>query len=166
VAGLLLWVALRLLTGWLDNLDLHLTRVYETGIHTAGLLRLDQHIFTTLEDATHPVKIKEKTRIPPGTYDITLRTVSPMAERYRQRFGHDHEGMLWLQDVPNFDHVYIHIGNIADDSAGCILVGKTLTPGQGFIGESKNAYEELYPLIMGAIAHNERVTITIKEKFV
>lgn len=144
-------------------MNLTLDRVHESGIHTCGLLRYNGHIWTTLEDAFHAQKIPNKTRIPPGTYDITLRTVSPMASRYQERFGPDHKGMMWLQNVPNFDHVYIHIGNVVDDSSGCILVGRTMSPHQGFIGESKAAYEELWPLIISEIERNARVNITIRD---
>jgi len=141
--------------------NLKLTRIYETGIHTCGLLQYGGHIWTALEDAHHDRKIPGKTRIPAGTYDLNLRTTSPMASRYRERFGKEHAGMIWLRDVPNYDYVYIHIGNIAEDSRGCILVGRTMSPQQGFIGESKAAYEELYPLIMDGLANNARASIEI-----
>ena len=144
-------------------MNIILTRIYETGIHTCGLLQVDNRVWTALEDAPHQQKIPGKTRIPAGTYTLGVREVSPMSSRYRERFGPDHEGMLWLQDVPNFDYVYIHIGNIAEDTRGCILIGRTMTPQQGFIGESKAAYEEFWPLVQAARQSSQLVTIEVRD---
>lgn len=146
-------------------MKLKLRRLYETGIHTVGLLECGRRVFTTLEDAGHDRKIKGQTRIPAGTYDLQLRTTSPMASRYRKRFGEDHEGMIWLQNVPQFDFVYLHLGNVAEDTEGCILVGKTMEPVRGFIGDSVKAYEELYPPIMEALKRNDKVTLRIEDSF-
>jgi len=144
-------------------MELLLTRVHESGFHTCGLLTYGTHTWTTLEDAHHPIKVAGETRIPAGTYDIALREVSMMASRYQDRFGSGHKGMIWLQDVPNFEYVYIHIGNCAEDSKGCILIGRTMVPAQGLIGESKAAYEELWPLIMDGIDKNARISIRIED---
>lgn len=146
-------------------MKLKLRRLYETGIHTVGLLECGRQVFTTLEDAGQDKKIPGQTRIPAGTYDIELRTTSPMASRYRERFGEDHDGMLWLKNVPQFDFVYIHLGNVAEDTEGCILVGRTMEPARGFIGESVKGYEALYPPIMEALARHEKVSIRIEDCF-
>lgn len=142
-------------------MKLKLRRVYESGIHTCGLLEYGSHIWTTLEDAHHPQKIKNYTRIPAGTYNIDVRTVSPMAARYRERFGSKHIGMIWLQQVPKFENIYIHVGNVADDTGGCILLGRTMHPQKGFIGESQAAYEEFWPLIMDALDKNTQISIEV-----
>ena len=53
-----------------------------------------------------------------------------------------------LQDVPNFQYVYIHIGNDDDDTAGCLLVGMGNSADDvGFINGSKQAYMKIYPII-------------------
>lgn len=146
-------------------MNLTLRRTHDTKDHTTGLLQLGVHVFTTLEDAFHSPKVAGKTRIPQGTYDLDLRTTSPMAARYAERFGKTHQGMIWLKNVPWFEFVYIHIGNDEDDTDGCILVGQTVDPQEGFVGNSVNAYKELYPLIMAAMDRNERVTLTITDQF-
>ena len=46
-----------------------------------------------------------------------------------------------------------HIGNDDDDTAGCLLVGKTSQ--DNFIGSSTVAYKEIYPDIAGAIIRGE-----------
>ena len=146
-------------------MKLRLRRLYETGIHTVGLLTYGRHVFTTLEDAGHDQKIKGQTRIPAGVYELQLRTTSPMASRYRDRFGDTHEGMIWLQSVPQFDYVYIHLGNVAEDTDGCILVGRTMEPARGFIGDSVKAYEEFYPPVMEALKRHDKVSIKVEDCF-
>lgn len=146
-------------------MNLTLRRNYDTRAHTVGLLQLGVHVFTTVEDAFNQPKISGKTRIPAGTYDIGLRTVSPMASKYVTRFGDKHTGMIWIKGVPGFEFVYIHIGNNEDDTEGCVLIGRTVDPVAGFIGKSVDAYKELYPLVMAAHERNERITITITDQF-
>lgn len=102
----------------------------------------------TLEDEMHAVKVKGETRIPAGKYRIKLRTEGGMHPKYKARF-HFHKGMLWLQDVPGFEFVYIHIGNTDDDTEGCILVGMSVA--NGYLSASALAYEKLYPIIASAV---------------
>ena len=142
-----------------------LRRVFDTVEHTVGILQIGSHVFTTLEDAFHTPKIPGKTRIPWGTYELDLRTSSPMATRYSERFGLKHKGMIWLKNVPNFDFVYLHVGNDAEDTEGCILVGRTMEPQKGVVSKSVDAYNEFYPLVMAAMERNEPVTLTITDSF-
>lgn len=145
---------------------LEMVRVYQNDKLTLGLLRMGDRVFTTCEDAFHVQKIPGETRIPPGEYTIKLRTSSPKATRYRTRFGAGHKGMLWLQDVPNFTYIYIHVGNDQDDSEGCILLGNTLDANAGYIGESVAAYKDFYPAVIEAIERGEPVAIEIREEFI
>ena len=147
-------------------MNITLRRIFDTTQHTIGVLQIGVHVFTTLEDAFHTPKISGKTRIPWGKYELDLRTTSPMAARYHQRFGSSHRGMIWLKDVPNFDFVYLHIGNDEDDTEGWILLGRTTDLKKGFIGASVDAYKEFYPLVMAALERNEPVSLTITDNFV
>ncbi|KKR55853.1 MAG: hypothetical protein UT94_C0055G0001, partial [Candidatus Uhrbacteria bacterium GW2011_GWF2_40_263] len=65
----------------------------------------------TLEDEKREVKVMHETRIPAGTYEIKLQKNGEMTKKYAKKFPGIHEGMLWLQNVPNFQFIYIHIGN-------------------------------------------------------
>ena len=92
----------------------------------------------TLEDSHKDVKVKHQTRIPSGKYEIKLREFGGHYEKYLSKYD-GHGGMLWLQDVPNFEDILIHIGNDAEDTSGCILVGSTANNNannKGFIGAS------------------------------
>lgn len=117
----------------------------------------------TLEDEHRDVKVMHETRIPAGTYDITLRTVGGLHARYSQRFGDMHKGMLWVRNVPNFEYILIHAGNDDDDTSGCLLVGDTQTQNvtsDGFVGSSVNAYKRIYKPIAEAIECGDEVTVT------
>ncbi len=143
-------------------MNLHLNRFISAPNYTMGALHIDGVFQSfTLEDEERHVKVPGETRIPDGVYNIKLRTVGGTHERYLKRFGPDfHRGMLWLQDVPNFQHILIHIGNTEADTDGCILVGKNATS-SGAIAESGRAYKELYPLVAKSLLLGEQVTITI-----
>jgi hypothetical protein len=117
----------------------------------------------TLEDEYREEKVMHETRIPSGTYEITLRTVGGFHAKYSERFPAIHKGMLWIRDVPGFEWILIHCGNDDDDTSGCLLVGDTQTENvksDGFVGSSTNAYKRIYPPIAEAIENGECVEIT------
>lgn len=117
----------------------------------------------TLEDEHRDIKVKAETRIQAGTYQIKLRTVGPHHTRYSKKFPDIHKGMLHVQDVPNFTHILIHIGNDDDDTAGCLLVGDSsinnLTQA-GRINSSTVAYKRMYSKVIEAFERGEDVYIT------
>lgn len=114
-----------------------------------------------LEDQYQEKKVANETRIPSGTYAIKLRTEGGMNARYAQAAWCKqwHIGMLWLQDVPNFEWIYIHPGNTDDHTSGCLLVGDTKDEDRMTIGRSRIAYERLYKKIIAELAKGEPVTI-------
>ena len=118
----------------------------------------------TLEDEYRDKKVMSETRIPSGTYKITLRTVGGFHSRYEAKYGDFHKGMLWVRNVPGFEYILIHTGNTDEHTAGCLLVGSSqnenLTKKDGFIGASTTAYKRIYPPIAEALEKNEEVTIT------
>ena len=119
----------------------------------------------TLEDEYRNEKIKGETRIPAGTYKITLRTVGGFHGRYEKKYGEMHKGMLWVRDVPNFEYILIHTGNTDEHTAGCLLVGDTQNQNitkskSGFIGSSVDAYKRIYPSIASALERGDDVEIS------
>jgi len=121
----------------------------------------------TLEDEFRSVKVKGQTRIPAGRYRITLRTVGGFHDRYSRRFPDIHHGMLWLRDVPGFEHILIHCGNSHEHTEGCILTGDQCTTNigrDGFLGSSEAAYRRLYPPIAAALLAGEDVWIEVRDE--
>lgn len=131
--------------------------------YTDGMLFIDdQFSCFTIEDGERKVKIKGETRIPDGTYNITLRTEGGFHERYKARYGSKHKGMLWVRHVPNFEYILIHIGNDPSDTSGCLLVGDQPIRDEAFIAGSRRTYEDVYPIIATALENGEEVCITYK----
>ena len=146
-------------------MEIDVLRYNSTGEFTDGLLFIDCDFQVhTLEDEFRTEKVYGETRIPNGRYEVKLRTVGGFHERYLRKFGADfHHGMLWVKDVPNFEHILIHIGNTDDDTAGCLLVGMSNDANkQGFIGNSTQAYKKIYVQVRDAILRGEKVYINYK----
>jgi len=118
----------------------------------------------TLEDEHRDDKVKGETRVPAGTYKITLRTTGGFHARYEKKYGSMHKGMLWVREVPNFEYILIHTGNTDEHTAGCLLVGNSqqanFGSSDGFIGSSGDAYKRIYPPIAAALEEGEEVSIT------
>lgn len=118
-----------------------------------------------LEDQFNEPKVPGETRIPPGRYQVKLRTEGGMFGRYKARFPW-HRGMLWLQNVPEFKFIYMHVGNKDDDSEGCLLLGdgqmQNVTE-RGQVTSSVSAYRRVYELILAALDNGEEVWITVED---
>jgi hypothetical protein len=118
----------------------------------------------TLEDEHRDEKVMGETRVPAGTYKITLRKVGGFHGRYEKKYGSMHKGMLWVREVPGFEYILIHTGNTDEHTAGCLLVGDSqqnnAIKSDGFVGSSTQAYKRIYPPIAAALEAGEEVTIT------
>lgn len=132
-----------------------------------------------LEDEFNKVKIKGDTRIPRGTYNISLKKYGGFYEKYvknwkswvkkffpskEMEYLPNFEGSLKLNDVPNFSEILIHIGNTEKDTEGCLLVGSgyTLSKTHITITDSTLAFVKLYNKVAKAINNGEKVTITLQ----
>jgi len=117
----------------------------------------------TLEDEYREEKEMHETRIPAGTYNVTLRTEGGFHQRYVAKYGDMHKGMLWVRDVPGFEYILIHTGNTDEHTSGCLLLGDTQTNNQikedGFIGSSVQAYKRVYPQIAKVLEEGGTVNI-------
>ena len=132
---------------------------------TLGVLSVDGkfHSFT-LEDEPRKIKIKGETRIPAGKYQIKFREVlSGKTKSYRKKF----DWFTWhleLQNVPDFEYVYIHIGNKEKDTDGCILVAETCDSKVMTIGRSTPAFRSLYQLVSEKLIEGEDVWIEVSDE--
>lgn len=142
-------------------MKLKLQRFHSSDDFTIGKLFIND-VFEcyTIEDENREQKVMHETRIPAGTYVITLRTFGGHHEKYVKKFDF-HKGMLWLQDVPKFKDILIHIGNTDNDSSGCVIVGKTADLIKGYVGQSTIAYKEMYLKVISAFERDEKVFIEI-----
>lgn len=135
-------------------MKLEVIRYHTSDDYTLGML-LDvtegrKFLCYTLEDEHREEKVMHETRIPAGTYRITLRTVGGFHGRYEKKYGEMHKGMLWVRDVPGFEYILIHTGNTDEHTSGCLLVGNS-SDYKGFVGSSVNAYKRIYPDIAKAL---------------
>ena len=115
--------------------DLFLTRRVFTDKSTVGKLIMDMIEIWCLEDTARNIKIDGETCIPSGVYKLEIRD----SARYKRP-------MPYLINVPYYEGVMIHWGNVPENTRGCLLVGMT-HPSTDFIGESKKAFDLLYPQI-------------------
>lgn len=144
-------------------MELEVWRLVHCTDQTLGLLSINGNPQCfTLEDQFQPVKVPDETRIPAGRYKLAIRTESGMALKYRQLYGDWHRGMLWLQNVPGFEWIYIHVGNTDGDTSGCILVGEKASI-HGTIERSAAAYRALCERVYQAIDDGETVHVSIMD---
>ena len=132
---------------------LQLERKTYTDTSTIGELSIDGKFFCyTLEDAVRApgVKIPGRTAIPSGAYEVKL-TWSPRFQKV----------MPLVDGVVNYSGVRIHPGNTDKDTEGCILVGKTKS--DNFIGESRDAFADLFPILDEACKDCQTITLVIHD---
>lgn len=128
---------------------LTLNRKWFTDKSTVGELSIDTKFECyTLEDCVRNEKIQNITAIPYGMYEIAVT--------FSNRFQ---KPMPQLLNVPGFQGIRIHSGNKAEDTEGCILVGRVKSP--DFIGESRLAFQALFSKLQAALK-KEKVFIEIK----
>lgn len=141
-------------------MELRLERLWPKAEYTVGRLYIDGELFcNTLEDRVADVnrngeidgterKVPGKTAIPYGTYKIFYG--------WSPRFGRNLPRLL---NVTAFDGILIHPGNTAEDSAGCILVGRNTEVGR--LTQSRLYSDELNKRIDIAQRRGEPITIEI-----
>ena len=136
-------------------MDIKVLREYDDENTTISRVFVDGVPFCDgLEDEYREEKKHGETRIPAGRYKVTLRNKGGFHSRYSNKFGNMHEGMLEISNVPNFEHVLIHVGNWETDTAGCLLVGvlsyKKAAEGNLMVTSSTVTYKRLYKKVIGS----------------
>ena len=137
-----------------------LKRIALRSTYTIGKLYIDDAYFCdTLEDTVRDTnksgkfdngeqKVKGKTAIPYGTYEIKW-TYSPRFKKYTPQ----------LMNVPSFEGIRVHAGNTSADTEGCLILGENKQVGK--VLNSRATINKFYQIIKEACS-NGKVTIEIK----
>lgn len=111
------------------------------------------------------IKIKSETAIPSGRYLVTMKVVSP---KFYQKSYYKHFCMGKLPrllNVPGFDGILIHAGNLstgiatAGMSAGCLLMGMNTIKGK--LTQTRECFEKVYKILLGAEKRGEEIWVNI-----
>ena len=155
-----------------NTMEIILKRIAKKDAYTIGNLFVNgEFVCNTLEDkdrgltsqmSLEEIKAKKvygKTAIPYGTYKIDMDTVSP---KFKDRSWAKFCGgkLPRLIDVKGYEGVLIHVGNKAEDTLGCILVGENKIKGQ--VINSTATFQELYSVMLKAKLLGEELSLTIE----
>lgn len=127
---------------------------------TLGTLYAPGLVLRTLEDTVradpipetpaNEAKVYGQTAIPDGEYQVII----DFSPRFKTELPH-------ILDVPGFEGIRIHPGNVPEDTHGCILVGRYVGTDNA-VKQSRMAFEELMELLEAAYARGDPITIGIK----
>lgn len=159
-------------------MELKLVRAYKCTTYTIGhLYRKDKEngewvkLCDTIEDRDRgldqsmteaniaAIKVKHRTAIPTGKYDIDMTTVSGTFVKkplYKEFCGGK---VPRLKYVKGFSGILIHSGTDQDSSSGCIIVGENKVVGK--VINSWATFKRIYMLMKRAANNGERITLTI-----
>ena len=153
-------------------MKLLLRRIFKGPRYTIGKLSIngvyecdtleDQDRGLTSQMSLEEIKAKKVygvTAIPTGTYSINMTTVSP---KFKDRaWAKPYKGILpRLENVKGYEGVLIHVGNKAEDTLGCILVGENKVKGQ--VINSTATFYELMTVLLKAQSAEEVIELTIE----
>ena len=149
-------------------IQISLLRYQDDSQTTLGLLYINNKFYCyTLEDTYRKVKIPRETRIPSGTYPIDFRREeTELTKKYQSRFPDWFTYHLHIQNVMNFNSIYIHNGGDHTNTEGCILVSDSVSASKGstFLSNSRNTYKNLYIFLEKHILEGKKIIITIKDE--
>ena len=136
-------------------------KLFINGVYECDTLE-DQDRGLTSQMSLEEIKAKKVygvTAIPTGTYSINMTTVSP---KFKDRaWAKPYKGMLpRLENVKGYEGVLIHVGNKAEDTLGCILVGENKVKGQ--VINSTATFYELMTVLLKAQSAGEVIELTIE----
>ena len=125
-------------------------RLYINGVYFCDTLEdTDRGLTSAMSEAEiRRIKIPCKTAIPTGTYKVEWY----FWQKYKKHVPH-------ICGVKGFSGILIHSGNDAEDTTGCILVGRNTQVGK--VLRSRETFAALSPIIKQALINSEEVTITI-----
>ena len=131
--------------------EVKIKRIAFKDTYTIGTISVDGlAISDSIEDTVRVLNsIKDKvygeTAIPAGKYKADIY--------FSKKFGYK---VIRLFDVPYFSGIYLHKGNTAKDSLGCIIVG--YNDKKGWVSRPTVALNKLIEALEGA----DEITVTIE----
>lgn len=142
-------------------MKLEVKRIAKRETYTIGKMYINgQYFCDTIEDKDRglndsmtelhikELKVYGKTAIPVGTYEVKMT----MSAKYKRV-------MPEVLNVKGYSGIRIHSGNTAEDSLGCILLGKNKAVGK--VLESRATCDAFYKVLNGAVANGEKIMLTI-----
>lgn len=154
-------------------MEILIKRIAKKETYTIGKLYIDgKYYCDTIEDKDRGLtqsmsskeiadkKIKHKTAIPTGKYELTLKVKSPKYSQKKAFVDYCNAFMPRFVNIPGYEGVLIHTGNTAEDSSGCIVVGYNKVVGK--VINSMNAFKTIYPVMKTASDKGEKITVTIE----
>jgi len=124
----------------------------------------------TLENIYREKLVWGVTRIPAGTYPITMQKAGELYTTYSQHPDPVIKaftlkwGVMLLNNVPGFAGVEIHTGNEYTSTKGCLLCGDSINNNsfmQGFLASSVEAYKYLLDTVDAVLSRGEGMSIKI-----
>ena len=115
-------------------------RLTVNGLFISDTIEDKVRILNSIED-----KVYGETAIPAGTYNADIY--------FSKKFGYK---VIRLFDVPYFSGIYIHKGNTAKDSHGCLIVGKN--DKKGWVSRPTEALNKLIEAVEGS----DKIIVTIE----
>ena len=150
-----------------ENATITVLRFLHDDATTLGLLYMHKKFFAyTLEDTYRKEKIKHKTRIPSGLYNIGFKEAdTPLTLKYREKYSW-FDKHLEIKNVKNFTDIYIHIGNNHKHTSGCLLIadGINANSTSKAIVYSRLAFKRFYQRISALLNSNEKVSLRIMDE--
>ena len=136
-------------------------KLFINGVYECDTLE-DQDRGLTSQMSLEEIKAKKVygvTAIPTGTYSINMTTVSP---KFKDRaWAKPYKGILpRLENVKGYEGVLIHVGNKAEDTLGCILVGENKVKGQ--VINSTATFYDFITVFLQAQSAGEVIELTIE----
>ena len=152
-------------------MKLEVKRIGDNGKASIGAFYIDGifKCFTIEDQEQKGDKVKGETRVPEGTYTVSIRAEGGYHNKYTAKYGSMHKGMLCIHNAPNwkiindgkeFQYILIHTGNTDAHTMGCLLLNYGADSASFSGSNSGGAYKDLYPVIANAIGNCEEVTIT------
>jgi hypothetical protein len=152
-------------------MKLKVDRMWKKETYTIGKMYVNGKVFgDTIEDTDRGLrltmktaeimagKIYGRTAIPTGTYDVKL-TYSPKFAN--NTWGKKYRGLVpEIMNVPAWKGVRIHPFNTAEESLGCIAVGKNSVKGK-VLQSTQYYYNLMDKYILPAVKRGEKIELEI-----